>query len=95
MMATMLLHAWQVCLILLRNRDKNQRLKTSCLWRFADPSNNAIGKIKRNHSICPDKDERDGLVKVNSGWCLHVEKGWLNIDGSLSAMFASWPDATQ
>lgn len=63
--------------------------------RLADLSNNAIGKIKRNHSIYPDKDERDGLVKVCLGCGLPVEKGWLNIDSSLSAMFAPWPVATQ
>lgn len=63
----------------------------SYLRGVVDLSINAIGKIKRYHKIYPDKDERDGLVKVNLGCGLRVEKGWLNIDGSLNAMFASWP----
>lgn len=63
----------------------------SYLRGVVDLSINAIGKIKRYHKIYPDKDERDGLVKVNLGCGLRVAKGWLNIDGSLNAMFASWP----
>jgi predicted SAM-dependent methyltransferase len=39
----------------------------------------------------PTKDERDNLVKINLGCGLRVVQGWLNIDGSLNAMFASWP----
>lgn len=57
-----------------------------------DLSINAVGKIRRHQKVYPAKDERDGLVKVNLGCGLRVAKGWLNIDGSLNAMFASWPN---
>lgn len=63
----------------------------SYLRGFVDLSINAVGKIKRYHKVYPDKDEGDGLVKVNLGCGLRVAKGWLNIDGSLNAMFAAWP----
>jgi SAM-dependent methyltransferase len=53
---------------------------------------NFLGKIKHNRKIYPLKDERDGLVKINLGCGLRVAQGWLNIDGSLNAMFASWPN---
>jgi hypothetical protein len=85
-------------------------LSTCAKWCFAIPSTgtllvseysddiaslDAIGKIKRNRSIYPDQDGRDGLVRVNLGCSLRVEKGRLNIDGGLCAMFASWSAATQ
>ena len=57
-----------------------------------DMSLSAVGKMKRNRKIYPPKDERDGLVKINLGCGLRVAQGWLNIDGSLNAMFASWPN---
>ena len=56
-----------------------------------DFSINALGKLRRNRKIYPPKDERDGLVKINLGCGLRVAKGWLNIDGSLNAVFASSP----
>ena len=52
----------------------------------------AMGKLRRNCKIQPPKDERDGLVKINLGCGLRVAHGWLNIDGSLNAMLASWPN---
>ena len=52
---------------------------------------NVVGKLKRNRKIYPIIDSRDGLTKINLGCGLSVAKGWLNIDGSLNAMFASWP----
>lgn len=64
----------------------------SYLRESIDFSINAVGKIKRNRKIYPPKDERDGLVKINLGCGLRVAKGWLNIDGSLNAMFASSPN---
>lgn len=64
----------------------------SYLREAIDFSINAVGKIKRNRKIYPLKDERDGLVKINLGCGLRVAQGWLNIDGSLNAMFASWPN---
>ena len=51
-----------------------------------------VGKIRRNRKVCPPKDVRDGLVKINLGCGLRVAKGWINIDGSLNAMFATWPN---
>lgn len=62
------------------------------LTKIIDFSINILGKIRCNRKIYPPKDERDGLVKVNLGCGLRVTKGWLNIDGSLNAMFASWPN---
>jgi len=53
-----------------------------------------VGNIKRNRKISVTKDERDNLIKVNLGCGLRVAKGWLNIDGSLNAMAASWPSWT-
>jgi len=64
----------------------------SYLRKIIDFSINAVGKIKRKQKIYPLKDECDGLVKVNLGCGLRVAKGWLNIDGSLNAMFSSWPN---
>ena len=63
----------------------------SYLRQVIDFSINAIGKIRRNRKVYALKDDRDSLVKVNLGCGLRVAKGWLNIDGSLNAMFASWP----
>jgi len=34
-----------------------------------------------------------GMVKMNLGCGLAVAKDWLNIDGSLNALIASWPTA--
>jgi predicted SAM-dependent methyltransferase len=59
-----------------------------------DFSINVLGKIKRNRKISPPQDLRDGLVKVNLGCGLRVVSGWLNIDGSLNALIASWPNWT-
>jgi SAM-dependent methyltransferase len=59
-----------------------------------DFSINILGKIRRNRKVKPPPDVRDGLVKVNLGCGLRVESGWLNIDGSLNALIASWPNWT-
>ena len=59
---------------------------------FIDFSINILGKIKRNRKVTPPPDVRDGLVKVNLGCGLRVASGWLNIDGSLNALIASWPN---
>ena len=64
----------------------------SYLRKIIDFSINAVGKIKRKQKIYPLKDECDGLVKVNLGCGLRVAKGWLNIDGSLNALIANWPN---
>lgn len=63
----------------------------SFLRIFIDLSISAIGKIRRNHRVFPKKDKSDGFVKINLGCGLRVEKGWLNIDGSLNALAASFP----
>jgi SAM-dependent methyltransferase len=59
-----------------------------------DFSINMLGKSKRNRRVAPSVDVRDGLVKVNLGCGLRVARGWLNIDGSLNALIASWPHWT-
>lgn len=59
--------------------------------KIIDFSIGLIGKARQNQKIVALKDERDGLVKVNLGCGLRVARGWLNIDGSLNAMAASWP----
>lgn len=64
----------------------------SYLREGIDFSINAVGKLRRNQKVYPPKDERDGLVKINLGCGLRVAQGWLNIDGSLNAMLASWPN---
>ena len=62
------------------------------LRRLIDFSISGLGKIKRNRKISPPVDVRDGLVKINLGCGLRVASGWLNIDGSLNALIASWPN---
>jgi len=64
------------------------------LRNFIDFSISILGKVSRNHRISPRADVRDGLVKVNLGCGLRVADGWLNIDGSLNALIASWPHWT-
>ncbi|MBF0414785.1 MAG: methyltransferase domain-containing protein [Magnetococcales bacterium] len=51
-----------------------------------------IGRLMKYRKIQVQMDNKDGLVKVNLGCGLRVAKGWLNIDGSLNAMVASWPN---
>lgn len=59
---------------------------------FVDFSIKILSKYKRNRKVIPCPDFRDGLVKVNLGCGLRVHSGWLNIDGSLNALVASWPN---
>jgi len=61
---------------------------------FIDLAINILGKVRRNRKTSPQVDKRDGLVKVNLGCGLRVADGWLNIDGSLNALIASWPHWT-
>ena len=63
----------------------------STLRSVVDFTINIIGKIKRGRKVKAFKYSQDGIVKINIGCGLSVAKGWLNIDGSLNAMFASWP----
>ena len=60
--------------------------------RFIDLTIDILGKIRRNQRKLPPIDKRDGFVKVNLGCGLRVTQGWLNIDGSLNALIASWPN---
>jgi predicted SAM-dependent methyltransferase len=50
-----------------------------------------LGKIRGNQKVLPPFDPRDKLVKINLGCGLRVAQGWMNIDGSLNALIASWP----
>ena len=61
------------------------------LRRLIDFVISTLGKFTRNRRVAPPVDASDGLVKVNLGCGLRVAKGWLNIDGSLNALIASWP----
>lgn len=63
----------------------------SYLRKVIDTTINFTGKIRRNRKFV-SKNGQGVLVKVNLGCGLRVAKGWLNIDGSLNAMFASWPN---
>lgn len=60
--------------------------------KFIDLTIDILGKIRRNQKKLPPIDKRDGFVKVNLGCGLRVTQGWLNIDGSLNALIASWPN---
>lgn len=48
----------------------------------------AVGWLRRNHRA-EVPDERP--VKVNLGSSLLVAPGWVNLDGALSALVATWP----
>jgi len=63
----------------------------SLIRGVVDQSVRVAGRLLKSRKIKPAIDQRDQLVKVNLGCGLRVAKGWLNIDGSLNAMFASWP----
>ena len=52
-----------------------------------------------NRALCFAKKNRrtkrtpfSDLVKINLGCGLAVAKGWINIDGSLNALFSLWPE---
>ena len=62
------------------------------LRAFIDLGIGLLGKLKRNRRVVATADIRDGKVKINLGCGLRVAKGWLNIDGSLNALIASWPN---
>lgn len=50
-----------------------------------------VGHARRHRRIRPKS--ASGLVKINLGCGLAVAKGWINVDGSLNALVASWPRA--
>lgn len=65
----------------------------SFIRSLIDFSTAVIGRMRQGQRITPEKDSRDGLVKVNLGCGLAVAKGWINVDASLNALVASWPRA--
>lgn len=63
----------------------------SFIRSLIDSSTAVIGRLRRGQRIAPEKDSRDGLVKVNLGCGLAIAPGWTNVDASLNALVASWP----
>jgi predicted SAM-dependent methyltransferase len=63
----------------------------SLVRSLIDSSTTAIGRLRRGRRVMPEKDGRDGLVKVNLGCGLAIAPGWTNVDASLNALVASWP----
>lgn len=58
------------------------------LRNVVDGFTQLLGSVKRNRRIRP---KGDSPLLVNLGCGLSVCAGWLNIDGSLNALIASWP----
>lgn len=52
-----------------------------------EKGNSFIASVKRHRRIKPS----DSLVKINLGCGLAVAPGWVNIDGSLNALFSRLP----
>lgn len=63
----------------------------SIIRSLIDSSTAIIGRLRRGRWVMPEKDSRDGLVKVNLGCGLAIAPGWTNVDASLNALVASWP----
>ena len=63
----------------------------SLVRSLIDSSTSTIGRLRRGRRVMPEKDSRDGLVKVNLGCGLAIAPGWTNVDASLNALVASWP----
>jgi SAM-dependent methyltransferase len=61
------------------------------LRTFIDYSIQILGRVKRGQKVTPAPCVQDGKIKINLGCGLRVTEGWLNIDGSLNALIASWP----
>ncbi len=57
------------------------------LRRMLDTTSLAVAWFKRNRRLHP----REPTVRVNVGSALSVAPGWINIDGSLNALFAGAP----
>lgn len=55
---------------------------------FIEISTKYICKFKKNRKIL---NVRVDVVKINLGCGLTVAKGWINVDGSLNALIASFP----
>lgn len=56
-----------------------------------DSVTRVIGYVRRHRRIRPNN--ACGIVKINLGCGLAVAKTWINVDGSLNALVASWPRA--
>lgn len=61
----------------------------SLLRMIIDSSTHAICYAKRRRRIRPSCEAKQ--VKLNLGCGLAVTKDWINVDGSLNALIASWP----
>jgi len=55
---------------------------------FVDRVTRLAGWLRRSHRVAVPSH---GPVKVNLGSSLLVAEGWVNVDGALSALVASWP----
>ena len=54
-----------------------------------DNATRLIGYTRRGRRIRPNPAH--GSIKLNLGCGLAITKGWINVDGSLNALVASWP----
>ena len=56
-----------------------------------DSTTRFIGYVRRRRRIRPSSAR--GVIKINLGCGLAITKGWINVDGSLNALVASWPNS--
>lgn len=62
------------------------------LRRLVESVSSGLGWVKRDQRVTCDDDT--GVVKANLGCGLSVVPQWINIDGSLNALFATFPKIT-
>lgn len=60
--------------------------------KLIDSSTKLICFLKRNRKL--KSWPREYSIRLNLGCGLSVSKGWINIDGSLNALAAEWPEST-
>ncbi len=65
----------------------------SALRTVIDAATAALCCLKQNRRVAAAPDPRDHLVKINLGCGLAVCDGWINVDASLNAMVAAWPQS--
>jgi SAM-dependent methyltransferase len=65
----------------------------SILRSIIDSATAALCYVKQGRRVAAAPDPRDGLVKINVGCGLAVCDGWINVDASLNAMVAAWPQS--
>jgi SAM-dependent methyltransferase len=65
----------------------------SILRNIIDATTAALCYCKRGRRVTVTPDQRDRLVKINLGCGLAVCDGWINVDASLNAMAAAWPQS--